>query len=139
MMNNNNHKHCVEIAESLEKIVNGQMYRCPECGEFIPESEFDEFETTCHCCKAEITLGSCEQASLFDYFDDSTLDIEYRLDSERKFKNVRIMVACGGPNIFIDAGACEVQLYWWTDRASCPIDPETCDAINDCFEELYNC
>lgn len=137
-----NRKHCVEIAETLEKIANGQMYRCPECGEFIHESQFSHSKTEyiCPCCKAEeISMDDCEQVSFFDYFTDNVLDVEYRLNAERQFKNVRLMVACGGPNIFVDTGSCEVQLYWWTDRASCPIDPETCEAINECFEELYSC
>lgn len=130
----NNRQHCIEIAETLEAIYNGQVYRCPECGEFIKEDS-----ETCHCCKAEINLDDCEQASIFDYFTDSALDIEYRIGSDRAFRSVRIMVACGGPNIFIDTKACEVQLYWWNEGASCPIDPEACDAINEAFEELYNC
>lgn len=129
-----NRKRCIEIANTLEAIGEGRVYRCPGCGEFITEGD-----KTCHCCKAEIDLDDCEQASFFDYFTDSALDIEYRIGSDRAFRSVRIMVACGGPNIFVDTGACEVQLYWWTDRASCPIDPDTCEAINDCFEELYNC
>lgn len=142
MNNNENRRHCVQIAETLEQIANGQMYRCPECGEFIHESRFDatEGEPVCPCCKAEgITFDDCEQVGFFDYFTDNVLDVEYRLNAERQFKSVRLMVACGGPNIFIDTGSCEVQLYWWTDRASCPIDPEACDAINECFEEVFNC
>ena len=129
-----NRKRCIEIAKTLEAISEGLIYRCPECGEFITEGD-----KTCHCCRAEINLDDCEQASFFDYFTDSALDIEYRIGSDRAFRSVRIMVACGGPNIFVDTGAREVQLYWWSDRASCPIDPDTCEAINDCFEELYNC
>ena len=136
-----NRKHCIYIAKTIEAIHNGQMYRCPECGEFIHESQFDDTdaEYICPCCKAEeITLDDCEQVSFFDYFED-VYDIEYRINAKRQFKSVRLMVACGGPNIFVDTGACEVQLYWWTDRASCPIDPDACEAINECFEELYNC
>ena len=129
-----NRKHCIEIARILEAINEGRVYRCPECGEFITEGD-----KICHCCKAEIDLDDCEQASFFDYFTDSAFDIEYRIGSDRAFRSARIMVACGGPNIFVDTGAREIQLYWWTDRASCPIDPEACEAINECFEELYNC
>lgn len=137
-----NRKHCIEIAKTLEAISEGRVYRCPECGEFIPEEAFSnaEAEYICPCCKAEeISLDDCEQVSFFDYFTDAVLDVEYRVNAERKFKSVRLMVACGGPNIFVDTGAREVQLYWWSDRAACPIDPDTCEAINDCFEELYNC
>ena len=140
-MNTENRKHCIQIAETLEQIANGQMYRCPECGEYftLPAPLHHETECLCNNCKTWNTLDDYEQVSFFDHFTDGVYDIEYRINAERKFKSVRLMVACGGPNIFIDTGACEVQLYWWTDRASCPIDPETCEAINECFEELYNC
>lgn len=140
-MNNENRQHCIHIAETLEAIHDGQMYRCPECGEYIHESDLfnSEAEYRCPCCKAEeIDPEDCEQVSFFNHFQD-VFDIEYRLNAEREFKSVRLMVACGGPNIFIDTGACEVQLRWWTDSESCPIDPETCESINECFEELFNC
>ena len=137
-----NRQHCISIAETLEAIHNGQIYRCPECGEYITEEQLfnPESEAICPCCKAEeITPDDCEQVSLFDHLEN-VLDIEYRIGSDRKtFKSVRLMVACGGPNIFIDTAASEVQLYWWNERAHCPLDPETCDAINDLFTELFEC
>lgn len=139
-MNNENRQHCIQIAETLEAIHNGQMYRCPECGEYINETDFDaEANNTCPCCKTELeSLYDCEQIGILDYFE-SVLDIEYRIDSSRNYRSVRLMVACGGPNIWIDTKASEVQLVWWNESASCPLDPETCNAIDECFEELFNC
>ena len=49
------------------------------------------------------------------------------------------MVACGGPNIYVDTGSKAVELYWWTDRASYSLLSETAEAITAEFEELYNC
>lgn len=140
-MNNENRQHCIQIAETLEAIHNGQMYRCPECGEYIHESDLfnPEVEYRCPCCKAEeIEPDDCEQIGILDYLE-SVLDIEYRIDSSRNYRSVRLMVACGGPNIWIDTKTSEVQLAWWNESASCPLDPETCDAIDECFEELFNC
>ena len=140
-MNNENRQHCISIAETLEKIANGQMYRCPECGEYITEEQLFDAESAyvCPCCKAEeIDSDDCEQVNFFDHFQD-VLDVEYRLNAERQFKSVKLLVAFGGPNIWVDTGSCEVILRWWTESASCPIDPEACEAINSCFEELFNC
>lgn len=138
-MNNENRQHCIDIAETLEAIHNNQMYRCPECGEYINEEYYDAETNACPWCKAEIeSLYDCEQVGLLDYFEN-VLDIEYRVDSNRNYRSVRLMVACGGPNIWVDTKASEVQLVWWNESAYCPLDPETCDAIDECFEELFDC
>lgn len=139
---NENREHCKAIAEKLEAIAEGRMYICPECGEFIHEDSFliGDTEHICPCCKAEkIALDDCEQATIFDYVNDSVLDIEYRISADRKYKNVRLMVACGGPNIFIDTAEGAVQLRWWTDREEFPLSKEASEAIDEAFEELYNC
>jgi hypothetical protein len=138
---NENREHCKMIADQLEAIAEGRMYICPECGEFIHESNFSgNTGHICPCCKAEeIALDDCEQATIFDYVNDSVLDIEYRISADRKYKSVRLMVACGGPNISIDTAECAVQLRWWTDREEFPLSKEASEAIDEAFEELYNC
>ena len=86
----------------------------------------------------EILEDDVEPASLFDYFNDM-LDIDYVVDREKQFKGARIMVTCGGPNIFIDSYSGEVQLYWWTERATAVIPAEICEEINEVFREFYYC
>lgn len=133
-----NRAHCKRIAEDLEKYVDGTMYTCPDCGEVIemPETVGDKFK--CPCCGLVETVDEYNQLSIYDYFVD-VFDIEYRIGSDRQFRNVQIMVACGGPNIYIDTASRAVELYWWTDRASYPLLTDTVDAINDWAEEYYNC
>ena len=86
----------------------------------------------------EILEDDVEPASLFDYFNDM-LDIDYVVDREKQFKGARIMVTCGGPNIFIDSYSGEVQLYWWTERATAVIPAEICEEINEVFRDFYYC
>ena len=136
-----NRAHCKHIADTIEAIVDGKLYRCPECGELIrtweeheDEDGYTAYNTECGC-KASYEP---EQETMLDYFSDA-FDIEYRIGSDREFRSVCLMVACGGPNIFVDTQAKEVQLYWWSDRASYPISTEAADAINEDFEMLYNC
>lgn len=138
---NENIAHCKHIAKTIEAIVDGELYRCPECGELIrawEESEDEDgytvYNTECGC-KAN---DEPEPETMLDYFSDA-FDIEYHIGSDRNFRSVRLMVACGGPNIYVDTCAKEVQLYWWTDRATYPISTEAADAINEDFEMLYNC
>jgi hypothetical protein len=48
------------------------------------------------------------------------------------------MIACGGPNIYVDTASKAVELYWWGDRASYLLLSDTVDAIDECFSELFN-
>ena len=86
----------------------------------------------------EILEDDVEPASLFDYFNDM-LDIDYVVDREKQFKGARIMVTCGGPNIFIDSYRGIVELFWWTEHASAEIPADLCDEINDIFRDYYYC
>jgi hypothetical protein len=140
-MKNENREHCKAIAERLEAVANGRMYRCPVCGEFVEDNNL-----FCGCGEQVDLIGDeendiepWESVSLWDYFEGGVYDIEYRVNAEREYKSVRIMIACGGPNIFIDTAARAVELYWWTDRANYLIDADTCDIIDEYFEELFQC
>lgn len=143
MSNNENFEHCRAIAERLEKVVNGDFYKCPECGEIIEwedEQYNGESETyKCPCCGEEIEESELETYNIYDEFTDNVYDIEYRIGSDRKYRSVEIMVACGGPNIYIDTGRKAVVLYWWNESAECPLNKATVGSIDEVFEELYCC
>ena len=138
---NENREWCKSIAERLEAIAEGRIYRCPECGEYVEDNNL-----FCGCgCQVDL-IGSeddnaepWEQVSFYDYFVDDIYDVEFRIGSDRQYRSVRIMVACGGPNIYIDTASKSVELYWWTDRASYLIDLDTVAAIDEWAEEWYNC
>ena len=79
-----------------------------------------------------------ECQSLYDYFDD-VYDIEYRIDGSGKYRSVRLMIACGGPDIYVDTDDSYVKLYWGNAQVSAPISYDTSDAIDDIFQEYYTC
>lgn len=79
-----------------------------------------------------------EFTSLYDYFNDA-LDIEYRIGSDMTLRSVRIMVAFGGPNIYIDTGRGCVEGFWGTDSAERWIPTEVCEEIDSIFEEYFSC
>lgn len=111
MMMEKHNEHCKSIVDDMMSYYNGEVFLD------------DEQE---------------EQASLFDYFSDA-LDIEYLINSDRTFKAVRVLVAFGGPNIYVDTITGKVSLYWWNEEGEAWIPSELCEAINETFEELYNC
>lgn len=71
----------------------------------------------------EYEVGDILQAT--DYLQDA-LDIRYLVsgDSEETLLKVEILVAFGGPNIWVDIwsdGTGEVRGYWYADKASAHI------------------
>lgn len=138
--NKENRNHCKRIAETLEEYVNGDIYKCPECGEHcnIEETENENGEIIYKCSCGCETEYEPEQMTLYDYLDD-IFDIEYRISGRGEYRSVQIMVACGGPNIYINTASKQVELYWWRDRADYPISFDTVDALDEWAEELYNC
>ena len=135
-----NRETCKRIATELDKIAAGTIYRCPECGDLIDadEAETDVNDRTlCPCCHKWIDADEMEPYTIYDYFEDA-LDVEYIVGSDRTYRGVRVMVACGGPNIFVDTMEKAVTLFWWTDRARYYLSSDAVDAVDECFEELWN-
>lgn len=136
-----NFETCKRIGDEVEKIAAGSVYACPECGERIDTDGLemdDDGYVICPECGKRIDLDNAEQYGLYDYFSDA-LDIEYRIGSDKQYRSACIMVACGGPNIYVDTGSKRVELYWWSDRASYRLASDSVDAIDEVFEEYYDC
>ena len=133
-----NKMHCKAIADQLEAIAEGRLYKCPECGEYVEDNNL-----FCSCgCQVDI-IGSedCdawEPVSFYDYFQDA-LDIDYITNSKKEYKACRIMIAWGGPNIYVNTWERKVELYWWTDSAEFYLSSDVCNQINDYMEEYFNC
>lgn len=142
-----NREHCKRIADELEAYAAGSAYKCPYCGNVHTWDEYEASEHenadeetayTCPSCEWEINECDLEALSLYDFFADC-LDIEYRCGSDREYRSVSIMVACGGPNIYIDTAEKAVLLYWWTDRARYYLSSEAVEAVDEWAEEYWNC
>lgn len=135
-----NREHCKHIAQDIERIADGGVYTCPECGEMVTMIEtedadgFTVYELSCgHTVEYEP-----DNVTFYEYFSD-VYDIEYRIGSDREYRSVKLLVACGGPNIYIDTARRAVLLYWWTDSAEYPISSDACDEIDSAFEEIFEC
>lgn len=133
-----NRRHCRSIADEVETWADGNIYKCPHCGECYDIEDAEETETghICPECGEEIEENEAEPQTLYDYFSD-VMDIEYRTDSEGDYRSVRLMVAFGGPNIYIDTASASVELYWWGDRASAYFSRSAADEIDAAFSEIF--
>ena len=139
---NENRIHCKAIADKLEAIAEGLLYKCPECGEWIEwnDNQYDDESAsyTCQECGAAFEESELEAASIYDYFE-SALDIDYITNSKKEYKACRIMVACGGPNIYVNTWERKVELHWWNEHAEMGLTVDACNAIDEWAEEYFNC
>lgn len=160
--NPENLAHVKSIAESIEAVCAGYLYRDEDGTLWNCEDETSyqsEDDSTCiweydedadkwtlaggryyeDADQEDDPRDQWEQVSVFDYFADC-FDIEYRVSSPHdQPRSVCIMVAYGGPNIYVDTASQAVELYWWGDRASYPISNYAADEIDAAFCELWNC
>jgi hypothetical protein len=77
-----------------------------------------------------------EEMSAYDYLEDA-LDIEYICNSQRECIGARILVAFGGPNIWVDTRNNIVKGAWWDEHASQEFEDNI--GLNDAIIELFNC
>jgi predicted RNA-binding Zn-ribbon protein involved in translation (DUF1610 family) len=139
---NENFEHCKGIVDSLLSYYNGDIKRCPECGEEIVR-DWDDVGDKFKCPECGEIVETCdlETLSLYDYFmdNDGIYDIEYTIYSDKSYKGVRLMVACGGPNIYINTMTRNVELYWWGESAAAYILMDVVEEIDNIWSEYFSC
>ena len=122
-------QHVKNIAENIEAIVSGDMYLYK--GEYWTTQALEESDIQIE------DNDDVEPASLYDYLDDN-YGVTYHVGNDMEVSAVEIMVACGGPNIYIDTSTEAVELYWWGTRASEPISEEAVKQVNDWAQEEFD-
>jgi hypothetical protein len=77
-----------------------------------------------------------ENISGMDYLTDA-LDIEYIVSNTSEYRGARVLVAFGGPNIWIDTKRGMVDGCWWGESASVPFVDVI--GLDDALSELWAC
>ena len=80
---------------------------------------------------AEISIES----SGYDYLED-VLDTQYIADEDRNYLGARVLVAFGGPNIWINTQTKTIEAYWWEDKAFAYYENDEM-GINDVLAERW--
>lgn len=125
------------IKKDLENIEASLYWFCPNCGQYGNWDSIDSDECICPICHD----SEIYDMSMSDYFnDDSIYDIEYRVDNKYAdtIRSVRVCVAYGGPNIYIDTADHKIKCAWWFDYCEVDLTNDVCDAINEFFNEVWN-
>ena len=140
-----NLEHVQNIVKDMADFASGSYFIYD--GDLFPinESDFCK-EKDCSCRDGvyimpdgeQIAAEDLEVATIDHYFDDF-YDVDYVVGSDKKYKACRVLVAFGGPNIYIDTWEQKVQLEWWGEHAEAYIPNDLCEQIDEFFEMLYEC
>lgn len=119
-------RQCRGIAAELDKLARGAFYR-DESGEGhdIEDEEIDDVP------------DDWEQMSIGDYFEDY-YNLRYVVDESGEYFAVKVLIACGGPNIWVNTESQSVDLFWWGDEASWPLSSEAVAEIDALFSEMWS-
>ena len=78
-----------------------------------------------------------DMMSGFDYLQDA-LDIEYVCGSDKRYLGARVLVAFGGPNIWINTRTKQVEGYWRGDSCIMSYGTDSFD-LDECLQALFDC
>lgn len=88
-------------------------------------------------CKATLE-ALADYDDVIEYFDDA-LDIEYRCGGDGRYRSAKVLLAWGGPTIYLDTKSSTITLEWYGEPLSIGINNEVMTLIDDYFLELFEC
>ena len=92
-----------------------------------------QLRRNCKSIAMDITNGK-EDASKWM---EGVYDIRYLVDREKRYLGAMLMVAGGGPTIWVNTWTKEVEGYWAGDKCTHHFQDNI--GLDDYNEEIYNC
>ena len=106
-------------------------------------SAYKKAKETCHeqlvrMCKniAESISSPGDDDTAHDWME-GVYDIRYIVDREKRYFSAELLVAGGGPTVWVSLNEMEVQGYWGGDRVNVPFSDNL--GLDDYCEEMYGC
>ena len=93
----------------------------------------EQLRRMCRSIAMDITNGK-EDASKWM---EGVYDIRYLVDREKCYMGCELLVAGGGPTIWVDTFTKEVRGYWGSDKVLEPFIDNI--GLDDYNEEMYGC
>tara|TARA_R100001015_G_scaffold5887_1_gene2292 strand:- start:233 stop:583 length:351 start_codon:yes stop_codon:yes gene_type:complete len=113
----------VKAGEDLEKLKKKRNRKGETCEEQLRRMVKD--------IANDITSGEGDAAKWME----NTYDIRYLVDQNKMFLGAEILVAGGGPTIWVDTFREQVTGWWGTDRVQWYFQDNM--GLNDYMEEMY--
>ena len=80
-----------------------------------------------------------EEKGAFAFFEEQGIyNLEFTVDADLEYKGARVMIACGGPNIYIDTCKGSIELFWGCKETYWYLSPGCRTDVDSYFEELFN-
>ena len=98
------------------------------------KSETCEEQLRRMCVNIADSITSPDEQSAGEWME-STYDIRYLVDSQKRFLGAEILVAGGGPTIWVDTFREQVTGWWGTDKVQIYFQDNL--GLNDYCEEIY--
>ena len=92
----------------------------------------EQLRRMCKNIAEDISNGDGTSAS---EFMDSTYDIRYIVDREKRYIGAELMVAGGGPTVWVNLYTGYVEGYWGGDKVEQPFTDNL--GLDDYCEEMY--
>ena len=143
-----NLEYVKEIADNLEKVASGDYFIYD--GGLFP-IDTDDFSEVNGCRydeendmyimadDEELFAGDVYPVDVLEWLGDGVYDVEYTIGSNKEYRGVRLMIACGGPDIYLNTRTRDVELYWWNESARYPMSSDVVNMINSTYEEMFAC
>jgi hypothetical protein len=101
----------------------------------------EQLQRMCKTIAEEITTGFEDKPNksytyLHKWMED-VYDIEWITHNDHSYKAARLLVAGGGPNIWVNLQDKNVEGYWGCDRVIEPFIDEI--GLDDYLEEIHDC
>jgi hypothetical protein len=80
------------------------------------ETSGEQLRSMCKKIAKDITAGKEDAHKLME----GVYDIEWITHNDHTYKAARLLVAGGGPNIWVNLLGNTVDGYWWGDTCKCP-------------------
>ena len=91
----------------------------------------EQLRRMCKDIAEEITSGKQDPAIwMYDVYD-----VEWITHNDKTYKAARLLVAGGGPSIWVNLQTNTVDGYWWGDTCKCPFADNI--GLDDYLEELH--
>ena len=102
----------------------------------------EQLRRMCKTIAEEITEGKTQEyirepeiELTAEKFMDHVYDIRYIVDREKRYMGAELMVAGGGPNIWVNLDTKYVEGYWGGDKVEQPFTDNI--GLDDYCEEMY--
>ena len=99
----------------------------------------EQLRRMCKNIAEEITEGKTREGKnvYMQDFMGHVYDIEWITHNDHTYKAARLLVAGGGPNIWVNLQTGTVDGYWWGDTCKVPFEDNL--GLDEYLEELHAC